>query len=68
MRENNRTMTIKKNSTYLFLLTKIILKLPTICVNLIPNKSLTCDVNTWMAAPVVNLQKKTKIISSLNLN
>lgn len=35
-------------------LTKMILKLPTNGVNLIPSRSLTCDVNTWIAQPVVN--------------
>lgn len=35
------------------MLTKIILKLPTTLVNRIPSKSLTCDVKTCIAAPVV---------------
>lgn len=35
-------------------LTNIILKLPTFGDNSMPNRSLTCDVNTWIAAPVVN--------------
>lgn len=42
-----------------FILTKISLKLPCEDLIFIPNKSFTCDVNTCMAAPVVNPETNT---------
>lgn len=43
-----------ENSKRVHNLTFINLKYPLILGNVSPSRSLTCDVNTWNAAPVVN--------------